>query len=398
MMGERHSPVDAIEGMVGHGRLEQAASHADALLREPGGPATRPLVLAWRGLALALRGLADDAEQCFEQASAPARGGRHDASVLACWAEASLWGGRPHRAIEQAREAARRADGDGERARIALTLAWATRELGRQPTPSPAAAGAWIPAGAAAELGGLRALANGSPADAVVAFESAARHWADRHMVRALICSWAAGDARRRAGHPGAATALRAALDAAGEIGFEPLAARIRRSLRLAGDRPAPRPVPRRDGDVLTPGERQVLDLVERGRTNTEIARCLGLGRPTVARLLSNAMLRLGAQSRAQAVVLAGEARVHGLQPRNHDGEPSAPRRDALTPDADGRAILALLASGRTLGDAAVALALSRRTADRRLALARAALGVERTVEAVARARALGWLGREAAA
>jgi DNA-binding CsgD family transcriptional regulator len=75
-------------------------------------------------------------------------------------------------------------------------------------------------------------------------------------------------------------------------------------------------------------------------------------------------------------------------------------RRD--TPDrsgpaalhADGRAILGILAQGRTLGDAAAELGLSRRTADRRLAEARAALGVERTVEAVARARAQGWLAR----
>ena len=61
--------------------------------------------------------------------------------------------------------------------------------------------------------------------------------------------------------------------------------------------------------------------------------------------------------------------------------------------DDDARAILAILAEGRTLGDAASTLGLSRRTADRRLAEARAALGVERTVEAVARARKLGWLG-----
>jgi len=47
---------------------------------------------------------------------------------------------------------------------------------------------------------------------------------------------------------------------------------------------------------------------VERGLNNTEIARQLGLGRPTVARMLSNAMLKLGAETRAQAVVLAADA------------------------------------------------------------------------------------------
>jgi DNA-binding NarL/FixJ family response regulator len=55
--------------------------------------------------------------------------------------------------------------------------------------------------------------------------------------------------------------------------------------------------------------------------------------------------------------------------------------------------LLALLAAGRTLGDAASSMGLSRRTADRRLAEARDALGVGRTVEAVSHARRLGWIG-----
>lgn len=58
----------------------------------------------------------------------------------------------------------------------------------------------------------------------------------------------------------------------------------------------------------------------------------------------------------------------------------------------DARAILGLLAEGRTLGEAADFLGLSRRTADRRLAEGRAAMGVTRTTEAIARARRLGWL------
>jgi DNA-binding NarL/FixJ family response regulator len=68
-----------------------------------------------------------------------------------------------------------------------------------------------------------------------------------------------------------------------------------------------------------------------------------------------------------------------------------AARPPSLDQDAVG--ILAILAQGRTLGDAAATLGLSRRTADRRLGEARRALGVTRTVEAVSRARRLGWLG-----
>jgi DNA-binding CsgD family transcriptional regulator len=60
--------------------------------------------------------------------------------------------------------------------------------------------------------------------------------------------------------------------------------------------------------------------------------------------------------------------------------------------DSGARAILGLLAEGLTLGQAAAQLGVSRRTADRRVAAARRALGAERTTEAVALARKAGWL------
>ena len=63
----------------------------------------------------------------------------------------------------------------------------------------------------------------------------------------------------------------------------------------------------------------------------------------------------------------------------------------------EGRAILGMLAMGLSLGEAAHVLGLGRRTADRRLAEARRALGVTRTIEAIAKARRLGWLDRQAA-
>src|SRR3954447_3586596 len=59
--------------------------------------------------------------------------------------------------------------------------------------------------------------------------------------------------------------------------------------------------------------------------------------------------------------------------------------------DAEQRRLLALLAEGLTLGEAAAELGLSRRTADRRLDAARQVLGVARTAEALAKARQLGW-------
>jgi DNA-binding NarL/FixJ family response regulator len=62
---------------------------------------------------------------------------------------------------------------------------------------------------------------------------------------------------------------------------------------------------------------------------------------------------------------------------------PTPAARGALL-DADEVALLGLLAAGRTLREAAVALHISPRTADRRVAGARAKLGVATTIEAVA--------------
>lgn len=146
----------------------------------------------------------------------------------------------------------------------------------------------------------------------------------------------------------------------------------------------------------LTRREREVLAHVERGLTNREIARRLRIARPTVGRLLSNAMDRLGAESRAHAVVLAGPAAAVAVTPRSERRAAHADRGDGArvgpTLGADARALITRIAAGDTLGQAAHALHLSRRTADRRLAQARRALGVDRTVTAIARAQRLGWL------
>jgi DNA-binding NarL/FixJ family response regulator len=145
----------------------------------------------------------------------------------------------------------------------------------------------------------------------------------------------------------------------------------------------------------LTRREREVLTHVERGLTNLEIARRMRIARPTVGRLLSNAMDRLGAESRVHAVVLAGPAEP--FEPARHDERPVHPRGEhprgtAREVGPDARALISHIAAGATLGQAAHALHLSRRTADRRLAQARRALGVDRTVAAIAFAHRLGWL------
>lgn len=72
-------------------------------------------------------------------------------------------------------------------------------------------------------------------------------------------------------------------------------------------------------------------------------------------------------------------ADLRTLGPCEHRLERRA--RPALT--REQRELLALLADGLALGEAAARLHLSRRTADRRLAAARAALGAATTAEAV---------------
>jgi DNA-binding NarL/FixJ family response regulator len=60
--------------------------------------------------------------------------------------------------------------------------------------------------------------------------------------------------------------------------------------------------------------------------------------------------------------------------------------------DDDQRQLLVALAAGRSLGSAAQELHVSRRTADRRVAAARAELGAATTAEAIVKATQLGLL------
>jgi len=65
--------------------------------------------------------------------------------------------------------------------------------------------------------------------------------------------------------------------------------------------------VPRTAAGQLTGREAEVLELVADGLTNGEIARRLGVGRPTVVRLIKSAQQKLGASSRTQAAALAAK-------------------------------------------------------------------------------------------
>ena len=87
-------------------------------------------------------------------------------------------------------------------------------------------------------------------------------------------------------------------------------------SLRSGGAEPAP---PAAD---LTAREREVLDLIAKGRSDARIAEALSLSRNTVRNHVARLYGKIGAHSRAEAVVWARE-RGHGAPP----APPGAPRR-----------------------------------------------------------------------
>ena len=62
-----------------------------------------------------------------------------------------------------------------------------------------------------------------------------------------------------------------------------------------------------RDGDVLTPREAEVLEVLTRGLSNQQIADELVVSRHTVRRHLSNIFTKLGVASRTAAVAHALE-------------------------------------------------------------------------------------------
>jgi DNA-binding CsgD family transcriptional regulator len=295
-----------LERSIDAGELHTAISVADALLEQPLARRARLRVLCRRAVALALLGRFDEANRDLGAAEALAT--QEPACRLelaAAAAETAWWEGRPALAIALAEHCLAPDGGSAAGWRAALTRAWSLVDLGREPGAVAADERMPWPAAALAEHRGLAARAAGEHRRAAAAFGAAAAAWSGVNLARELLCSWAAADAWRLAGDAEDAIGrLQGVLERVVAIGFEPLAARARRSIRLAGGHAPGRIASSRAG-ILTGREREVLALVERGLTNAEIARRLSLGRPTVARLLSNAMQRLGAESRVHAVMLA---------------------------------------------------------------------------------------------
>lgn len=222
----------------------------------------------------------------------------------ALWAlsDAELAAGNPRGALEAADELLERFGDRGPTAFVQMTRGWARHDLGLLPDRTTLDPGQPMVEGAPVELRGLALLAEQRFAEAAVSFHEAAGLWEGRHFRGYLRCRWAEGEALRLDGDAHAAVAaLERAEALAAEHEWVTLLRRIRRSLRLAGVRRSAR---RGISGELTLREREVLGLVGDGISNAEIARRLGIGMPTVERLVRSASRKLGARTRAQAAAL----------------------------------------------------------------------------------------------
>lgn len=418
------------------GRLGEGLRLADELLERPLNTRSRQWTEIKRAQILAALGRADESAAAVDAVVATVTGDYQGRGELyAARVEIEAWAGRPQQALE-AYEAHIGIPSPSPATEILPLLGaqWARYELGLDPGPVVAHQPWAIFAGAALESEGIRALYAGLPAVAADRFADAAARWRGFHIPREMICRWAHGESLRLAGSGQAIGALRDALTQVQDLGFGALAVQARRSLRQAGEFVAPpRPeTPAQRAQGMTSREREALQLVGRGMTSTEIARRMGLGRGTVDQVLGAATRRLGAVSRVQAAAILAEdvggrhgrggvrrvgpvrteadahaavlAALEGadvtldpavdpeLAERVQDdlrriGRTEAPARDGGTPaatlDGEERRVLDLLAEGLSLGEVAASMHLSRRTADRRLASARRALGAATTAEAL---------------
>ena len=124
---------------------------------------------------------------------------------------------------------------------------------------------------------------------------------------------------------------------------------------------------------ALTVREREIVTMVAKGMTSTEIAALLGISCSTVNAHLGSVLTKLGARTRRQAVLLACGGGAWSVSAK------SAPTLGEPT----DRELLELLAGGMSVAESAVVLGVSRRTAHRRLARIREQLRVSTVTEAI---------------
>lgn len=218
-------------------------------------------------------------------------------------ADIELFAGRPQRAIELADRVLAWPELEAmQTCWPIITRGWACLDLG-VPLLDVVADSGGLPIvdGVGPESEGQHALAGGDDELAAERFAAAIELWTGQHFRGEMRSRWGRGEALRRAGrHDDALSELLDAERLAEARGAEAVLRRIRRSLRLLGERRAA--VRTRSASGLTAREHQIVDLVGGGLTNIQIARRLGVSRSTIAAQVSSAMLKVGAESRAHLV------------------------------------------------------------------------------------------------
>jgi DNA-binding CsgD family transcriptional regulator len=281
------------------GDLRSSMSGTDQVLALPIDARSRDYAAEIKAIGLVDLGQADEAER-FLSTWVAIDDYKGSGQLLWAQAEAALWGGHPRRALPLLEAYLNGPEADPNLVLGRVTRAWARYESDSDPGPAiPDHARPMLKA-ARPESHALMALRAADPATAAIMFADAAPY----HRRGELRCRWAQGEALRRAGNgDDAITILRSVERRAESMEHGMILGRVRRSLRLLGER---RSAPRTVGaDGLTGREREVLTLVGQGLTNAQIATRLGVGRRTVVALVGSASLKLGAVSRAQAAALA---------------------------------------------------------------------------------------------
>ena len=190
-------------------------------------------------------------------------------------------------------------------------------------------------------LGAMRALRERVPGARVIVLTS----FLDDEKLLPALRAGAAGYLLKNVEPQELARAIRAA--SAGEVVLDPVVAARLVDTLAGGVEPL---------DLLTPREREVLELIGRGFPNKLIARELGLSEKTVKTHVGHVLAKLGVTDRTQAAVLAVRAGL--VEPRSRTNCPwrLRPRR----PYGGGMPIGIITGASRGLG-----LALTRALAER---------------------------------
>ena len=137
----------------------------------------------------------------------------------------------------------------------------------------------------------------------------------DKQYFMQMLAAGASGYLTKQAAADELVAAIRAIAE--GQVYLQPALARwlIEDYQRLSADPaagelpPSPEP-PARSLDVLTPRERQVLEMIAQGLSNMEIGRTLGLSHKTISRHRERIMSRLNIHSRTELIKFAIRTRL----------------------------------------------------------------------------------------